>query len=58
MAKAELQAKRGDRLAVTDEVEAQPHAPGGIHIQNYIPKDLQGIPAAGEISHDPDAPRS
>lgn len=42
MAKAELQAKMGDQLAITNIVVTQLHAIDGFYLQDDIPMNLQG----------------
>lgn len=49
MAKAELQAKMGDQLAVMDKVVPKLHALSGFEIQDYVPKNLQGTRADRDI---------
>ena len=50
MDKADLQAKMGDRLAVTKKVEEQLHALGGFDIHDYISRNLRGTLVRREVT--------
>lgn len=51
MAKAELQAKMDDRLAVTGMVEARLNPLGGVDVEDYVPKTYREPLSSEKLFH-------